>query len=74
MPGASERKSPNEKVRAHRERLRRRGLRPVQVWVPDTRTAEFRAAAHAQSLAVASSDREQEDQAFVDAIADFGEE
>ncbi len=73
MPPANERKSPGDKVRAHRERLRRQGLRPVQVWVPDTRTSEFRAAAHAQSLAVASSDREPEDQAFIDAVADFGE-
>lgn len=70
----AQRKSSSDKVRAHRERLRQSGLRPVQMWVPDTRTSDFRAAAHAQSLAVASSDLEREDQAFVDAIADTGDE
>lgn len=29
------------KVTRHRERLRAAGLRPVQFWVPDTRTPEF---------------------------------
>ena len=42
-----------EKVRAHRERLRRRGLRPIQIWVPDVRSPEFAREAHRQSEAVA---------------------
>lgn len=29
------------KVARHRERMRAAGLRPVQFWVPDTRTPEF---------------------------------
>ena len=58
-----------ERVRAHRARLRRQGLRPVQIWVPDVRTPEFAAAAHAQSAAVAASEHEADDQAFVDALA-----
>ena len=58
--------------RAYRERMRARGFRPVQIWVPDTRTADFRTEAHRQSRAVAHSAREREDQAFVDAIADRG--
>ncbi|MEX2312236.1 MAG: antitoxin MazE family protein [Rhodospirillales bacterium] len=62
--------SSREKVRTYRERMRARGLRPVQIWVPDTRTAGFVAEAHRQSLAVASSAREREDQAFVDSITD----
>jgi hypothetical protein len=53
--------------------MRARGLRPVQVWVPDTRTAKFRREAHRQSLAVAHSPMEREDQAFIDAVSDFGE-
>ena len=32
-----------QKVQAHRERLRARGLRPIQVWVPDTRSPKFAA-------------------------------
>ena len=30
-------KPSRDKVRAHRERLRRQGLRPIQIWVPDVR-------------------------------------
>lgn len=62
-----------DKVRAYRERMRARGLRPIQIWVPDTRTASFRAEAHRQSLAVARSPRERVDQDFIDAISDPGE-
>ena len=58
-----------EKVRAHRERLRRRGLRPIQIWVPDVRSRTFARAAHRQSLLVAADAREREDQAFVDAVS-----
>ncbi len=32
-----------EKISAHRAKLRRLGLRPVQVWVPDLRSPEFAA-------------------------------
>ncbi len=62
-----------ERVRTFRERARARGLRPVQIWVPDTRTEEFGREAHRQSLVVARSPHAEEDQAFVDAVADFGE-
>lgn len=58
-----------EKVRAHRERLRRQGLRPIQIWVPDVRTTEFAAEARRQSLLIAQSPEEADDQAFVDAIS-----
>ena len=69
MPASSPPKSSREKVREHRERLREQGLRPVQFWVPDTRSAAFRAEAHRQSLAVAQSRGEANDQAFIDAIS-----
>jgi len=63
-------KSGREKVRAHRQRLRDQGLRPIQIWVPDVRSPAFKAEAHRQSLAVAESPHAQEDQAFIDAISD----
>lgn len=63
-----------EKVRAYRERLRRQGLRPVQIWVPDTRSPTFAAEAHRQSVAVARSPRSPEDQAFIEAISDLDAE
>ncbi len=62
-----------DKVRAYRERMRARGLRPIRIWVPDTRTAAFRTEAHHQSLAVAQSPHGREDQNFIDAISDSGE-
>ena len=62
-----------DKVRAHRVRMRARRLRPIQIWVPDTRTALFRAEAHRQSLAVARGKADADDQAFVDAVSDLGE-
>ena len=58
-----------DKVCAHRSRLRKLGLRPVQIWVPDVRTRAFSLAAHRQSLAVAKSPHAARDQAFVDAIS-----
>jgi hypothetical protein len=61
--------STRDRVRQHRERLRRQGLRPLQIWVPDVRAPEFIAEAHRQSVAVATSEREADDQAFVDAIS-----
>lgn len=58
-----------ERVRQHRQKLRTQGLRPVQIWVPDVRAPEFAAEAHRQSAAIAASEMEAEDQAFVDAIS-----
>ena len=52
-----------ERPSSHDQRLR--GLRRIQVWVPETRTE-----AHCQSLAVAQSKSEREDQTFIEAITD----
>lgn len=64
--------SSRERVRAHRERLRRQGLRPIQIWVPDVTSPEFIAEARRQSRLIAMSEFEVEDQAFIDAISDRG--
>jgi hypothetical protein len=61
--------STRERVREHRRRLRAQGLRPIQIWVPDVRAAEFVEEAHRQSAAIAASEHEADDQAFVDAIS-----
>ncbi len=61
------------KVREHRERLREQGLHPIQIWVPDVRAPAFRTEAHRQSLAVAAGAHAHEDQAFIDAVSDWGE-
>jgi hypothetical protein len=72
MAASSRSRPAREKARAHRERLRQRGLRPIQIWVPDVRSAAFRAEAHRQSQAVAGSRHAAEDQGFIDAVSDRG--
>jgi len=67
---ASAAKPSRTKVREHRQRLRRKGLRPIQIWVPDVRARAFGAQAHRQSRAVAASTHAGEDQAFIEAISD----
>ena len=62
-------KAANTRVRAHRDRLRAQGLRPIQIWVPDVRAPAFRRQAHRQSQAVAASAHASEDQAFIDAVS-----
>jgi len=62
------------KVQAYRARLRAQGLRPIQIWVPDVRSPEFAAEARRQSLLVANSPQEAEDQAFVDAVSALWDE
>ncbi len=74
MASASSAKPSRIKVHEHRERLREQGLRPIQIWVPDVRSPAFRSEAHRQSSAIAASAHAQEDQAFIDAVADWGDE
>jgi hypothetical protein len=69
MPASTRPKPSRDKVRAHRERLRRQGLRPIQIWVPDVRSPDFAAEAHRQSLLIARSPFEQDDQAWIDAVS-----
>ena len=74
MARTAARRSSRDRVRAYRAELRRQGLRPIQIWVPDTRSPEFAAEAHRQSLILAQSPHAKEDQAFIDSISDFDEE
>jgi hypothetical protein len=74
MASASGAKPSRIKVREHRERLRQQGLRPIQIWVPDMRSPAFRSEALRQSAAIAGSPHAREDQAFVDAVTDWGDE
>jgi len=69
MTLGSRRKSSQQRVSEHRQRLREKGLRPLQLWVPDVRTAAFKKEAHRQSLAVARSASANDDQSFVDAVS-----
>jgi hypothetical protein len=60
----------SNRVAKHRAALRAAGLRPIQIWVPDVRSSAFASEAHRQSLAVAASRHEAEDQAFIDEISE----
>ncbi len=46
----------NTRVQRHRDALRMAGLRPVQIWVPDTRRPDFAQECHRQSQLVSQSD------------------
>jgi len=60
-----------QRVQKHRKALRAAGLRPIQIWVPDVRSKRFAAQAHRQSLAVAKSPYEKDDQAFIESVSDW---
>ena len=60
---------PASKAEQVLEALRAAGLRPLQIWVPDMRSDEFRRLAHRESLAIARSRRERADQRFVDGFS-----
>jgi hypothetical protein len=74
MASVSTPKPSRVRVREHRERLREQGLRPIQIWVPDVRSPSFRSEAHRQSAAIAARAHAADDQAFIDAISDWGDE
>ncbi len=44
------------RMATYRQRMRAAGLRPVQIWVPDTRAEDFAETCRRQALAVAASD------------------
>ena len=51
--------STRDNVRRYRERMRAKGLRQIQLWVPDTRSTVFAAEYRRQSLLVAGDAAEQ---------------
>ncbi len=63
--------SSRDKVRDYRARMRAKGMKLVQFWVPDMTSPRFRAEARRQSLAAANSPTEADDQAFIDSISEF---
>lgn len=59
----------NERVGEYRRRMRERGFRPIQVWVPDVRSASFATEARRQAALTASAASATEDQAFIEAVS-----
>ena len=65
----------NERVSEYRKRMRERGFRPLQIWVPDVRRPGFAEEAARQSAVVSQSPTAREDQSFVEEIsAGWGDE
>lgn len=60
--------SSRERVARHRAALRAQGLRPKQIWVPDTRAPGFLAEARRQSRLIAERMAHSDDLAFAEAL------
>jgi hypothetical protein len=57
---------------SYRQRMRMAGLRPVQIWVPDTRSPHFIEACHRQAQAIALSDPAGDEMMqFVDSVYEW---
>ena len=57
MPRSTHRPAPPRKrMKNHRQQMRAAGLRPVQIWVPETRATHFVEVYHRQARAVAAHD------------------
>jgi hypothetical protein len=63
-------KTSAERVQKHRAGLRSAGLRPVQIWVPDTRSSGFAAECRRQSLALQDDPQEADILNWLEAAAD----
>lgn len=59
-----------QRVQKHRAELRANGLRPVQIWVPDTRQAAFSEECKRQSLMLRSDPQEVETLTWLEQAAD----
>ena len=58
------------RVKKRRDTLRKAGLRPVQIWVPDTRAKGFDEECRRQAMLVALADTHEPDiTSFLDAAA-----
>ncbi len=60
-----------KRVTDHRQRLRAAGLRPVQIWVPDTRRPGFAEECRRQSLSLWEDSAEQLALHFMEEIGDW---
>ena len=66
------RASTSARVQKHRAALREAGLRPVQIWVPDTRRAGFAEECRRQSRLLQDDAHERETADWLEAAADRG--
>ena len=62
------------RVAAHRAQLRARGLRPLQIWLPDTRAPGFAAEARRQARLVDGDGEFAEVMGFLEDLSVFEED
>lgn len=62
--------STRERVQKHRQGLRHAGLRPIQIWVPDTSRKDFREECHRQSELIKNDHQEREILDWMEHVAD----
>lgn len=60
----------NQRVQKHRIALRAAGLRPIQIWVPDTRKAGFAAECRRQCLVLRKDASERKTLKWLASVAD----
>lgn len=58
-----------DRVDTYRKRMRAKGYRPVQIWVPDVRSERFAKEARRQSARVAAADAHGDDQDFLESVS-----
>ena len=59
------------RVQKHRANLRHKGLKPVQIWVPDVHNKGFTQECKRQCLLIKNSESEQEINEFIESAADL---
>jgi len=62
-----------QKVSAYRQRMKKAGMRPVQIWVTDTRNKNLKRKMKLESKMVAQNNSEQEILDFIELVNDFDE-
>jgi len=62
-----------ERVRRHRQKLREAGLRPIQLWVPDTRNPRFREECRRQSRLLRDDPNERDTLDWIEQAADLND-
>jgi hypothetical protein len=66
----AERSSVSARVQKHRQALRAAGLRPIQIWVPDTRRRGFAAECRRQSILLRDDLHERDTLNWLGQVAD----
>lgn len=59
-----------ERTNRYRERMRAAGLRPIQIWVPDTRAPRFGATLHRQVARLRGKPEERDAFDLIESIGD----